>query len=155
MAKANIERGRWPGRKDLQEGQITRISVVNKDTGATRKVIDLPTLYEAPNWTNDGQWLVINGGGQLYKLAADGSTGLIHIPTGEVGGINNDHILSRTIPKSISAPSEDSIAYPSRAACPARSPTTIPKNAATAIGCTACRPTTRCWSIRLWNASAT
>ncbi len=94
MARANIERGRWPGRKDLQEGQITRISVVNKDTAATRTVIDLPTLYEAPNWTNDGKWLVINGGGQLYRLAADGSTELMHIPTGEVGGINNDHILS-------------------------------------------------------------
>ena len=94
MAKANIEYGRWPGRKDLQPGQISRVCVVNKDTGVVRTVIELPTLYEAPNWTNDGKWLIINGGGKLHRLAADGSSGLIEIPTGDVQSCNNDHVLS-------------------------------------------------------------
>jgi len=94
MAKAKIEYGRWPGRKDLQPGQISRLCVVNKDTGITRTVAELPTLYEAPNWTNDGKWLIINGGGKLHRIAADGSGGLIDIPTGDVQSCNNDHVLS-------------------------------------------------------------
>ena len=62
------EYGRTPGRKDLQPGQISRIAVVNKDSGATRTVLELDTLFEAPNWTKDGRWLVVNGGGKLWKL---------------------------------------------------------------------------------------
>ncbi len=94
MDKPKREYGRWPGRKDLQPGQISRLQVVNKDTGAIRTVIELPTLFEAPNWTKDGKWLVINGGGRLYRIAADGSSGIIEIPTGEVSACNNDHVLS-------------------------------------------------------------
>lgn len=94
MARHGIEYGRWPGRRNLQPGQISRVCVVDKDTGVTRTVMELPTLFEAPNWTSDGEWLIINGGGRLYRLAADGSTGLIGIPTGDVATCNNDHVLS-------------------------------------------------------------
>lgn len=94
MSERKIEYGRWPGRKDLQPGQISRVSVVNKDSGETRTVIDLPTLFEAPNWTADGRWLIVNGGGRLHRLAADGSTGLTEIDTGDISSCNNDHILS-------------------------------------------------------------
>ena len=85
---------RTPGRKELQPGQVSRIEVVNKDTGARRTVLELDTLVEAPNWTRDGRWLVINGGGKLWKLPADGSGGLEPIPTGRVDNCNNDHVLS-------------------------------------------------------------
>jgi Tol biopolymer transport system component len=89
-----IEYGRWPGRKDLQPGQITRISVADVVTCATRTVIDLPTLFEAPNWSADGRWLIVNGGGRLWRLPADGSGGLTEIPTPGITACNNDHILS-------------------------------------------------------------
>ena len=68
--------------------------MVNKDTGAIRTVRELDTLVEAPNWTSDGRWLVINGGGKLWKLPADGSGGLTEIFTGRVQSCNNDHVLS-------------------------------------------------------------
>ncbi len=88
------EYGRTPGRKALQPGQISRIAVVNKDSGATRTVLELDTLFEAPNWTKDGRWLVVNGGGKLWKLPADGSAKPTEIFTGRVQGCNNDHVLS-------------------------------------------------------------
>lgn len=91
---ATREYGRTPGRKELQPGQTSRIRVVDKDTGYIRTVMQLDTLVEAPNWTRDGKWLIINGGGKLWRLAADGSTGLTEINTGRVQGCNNDHVLS-------------------------------------------------------------
>jgi TolB protein len=33
-------------------------------------------IIEAPNWTLDGRWLILNGDGKLWRLAADGSSGL-------------------------------------------------------------------------------
>lgn len=94
MTQHKIEYGRWPGRKDLQPGQVSRLRVVDAQTGEMRTVVELPTLFEAPNWTADGRWLIINGGGRLYRVAADGSGGLIEIPTGGVDTCNNDHVLS-------------------------------------------------------------
>jgi Tol biopolymer transport system component len=94
MADRKIEYGRWPGRKDLQPGQISRVRVVDAESGEMRTVIELPTLFEAPNWTADGKWLIINGGGRLYRVAADGSGGLTEIPTGAIDTCNNDHVLS-------------------------------------------------------------
>jgi Tol biopolymer transport system component len=61
----------------------------------THKVIKtFPYVIEAPNWTPDGQWLVINKGGRLYKTAPDGSTDLIEIPTGAITQCNNDHVIT-------------------------------------------------------------
>lgn len=88
------EYGRTPGRKALQQGQISRVRVVNMDTLETRTVMELDTLVEAANWTRDGRWLVINGGGKLWKLPADGSGDRMLIDTGRVQECNNDHILS-------------------------------------------------------------
>jgi len=61
----------------------------------THKVIkSFPYVIEAPNWTPDGRWLVINKEGRLYKLAPDGSTDLIEIPTGDITQCNNDHVIT-------------------------------------------------------------
>ena len=31
-------------------------------------------IIEAPNWTLDGRWLILNGDGKLWRLAADDSS---------------------------------------------------------------------------------
>ena len=51
-------------------------------------------MIEAPNWTPDGKWLVVNKNGRLYKIAPDGSTDLIEINTGDITQCNNDHVIS-------------------------------------------------------------
>ncbi|MHA6669833.1 TolB family protein [Homoserinimonas sp. A447] len=70
--------------------------LIVKEVGSDDEHVLLETdfLIESPNWTPDGAWIIVNGGGKLYRLAADGTTGLTVIPTGDVANINNDHILS-------------------------------------------------------------
>jgi Tol biopolymer transport system component len=50
-------------------------------------------LVEAPNWTPDGKWLVVNGDGLLFRLPVNGGE-LEEIPLGGVPEINNDHVVS-------------------------------------------------------------
>jgi len=82
-------------RTELLPGQIAQLTIINKDTGAQRIVYETDKLIEAPNWTPDGKWLIINGGGKLYRIAADGSEKTLkEIDTGPVQKCNNDHVLS-------------------------------------------------------------
>ncbi|MBZ2186580.1 MAG: hypothetical protein K7J46_17885 [Bryobacter sp.] len=65
------------------------------DTRSRRQsvVATLDGRYEAPNWSRDGKWLILNSGGSLYRLAAAGGTPE-RIDTGAVEKINNDHGVS-------------------------------------------------------------
>ena len=57
------------------------LEVYDFDKGTHQVIKELPYLIEAPNWTPDGKWLVVNKEGRLYKTAPDGSTDLILIDT--------------------------------------------------------------------------
>lgn len=48
---------------------------------------------EAPNWTPDGETLIYNSGGLLYRMPVAGGTPQL-IPTGMAKRINNDHGIS-------------------------------------------------------------
>jgi TolB protein len=50
--------------------------------------------FEAPNWSPDGRFFVVNSRGLLYRLPARGGTRLEEIPTGFARRINNDHGIS-------------------------------------------------------------
>jgi hypothetical protein len=47
-------------------------------------------LFEAPNWSPDGSYLLLNSGGKLWKMPATGGEPR-EVPTGSVSRINNDH----------------------------------------------------------------
>ena len=70
------------------------LEIYDLATRTHRVVKEFPYVIEAPNWTPDGQWLVINVNGKLYKLAPDGSSDLIEIPTGSITQCNNDHVVT-------------------------------------------------------------
>lgn len=89
-----LETGRWPGRSALQPGQVSQLVVHDVEAGTNLVVLETDTLIEAPNWTPDGRWLIVNGSGRLHRLPADGSGGLAQIEVGAVSGVNNDHVLS-------------------------------------------------------------
>jgi Tol biopolymer transport system component len=89
-----LERGRSPGRSDLQPGQVSQLIAVDIEDGSQRLVLQTDRLIESPNWTPDGEWLIVNGQGRLYRARADGSGDLEQIPVGAVSGVNNDHVLS-------------------------------------------------------------
>jgi len=76
------------------EPTYSYLEVFDVETGTHRVVKEFPYLIEAPNWTPDGQWLVINKSGRLYKLAPDGSTDLQEIPSGAITQCNNDHVVT-------------------------------------------------------------
>jgi hypothetical protein len=58
-----------------------------------RVVFHTNSHIEAPNWTPDGQSLIYNSGGLLYKISLDGGDPEL-IPTGFAKKINNDHGIS-------------------------------------------------------------
>lgn len=49
--------------------------------------------FEAPNWSPDGKYLIINQEGLLYKISLDGKN-KEEIPTGNLKNLNNDHGIS-------------------------------------------------------------
>lgn len=75
--------------------QRAEISVVDVETGEVTVVHTAKQiLVEAPNWSRDGAWLVVNGDGRLFRVAVDGSTGLQEIPMPGLPTIDTDHVLS-------------------------------------------------------------
>ncbi len=78
----------------LPDGQTAQLATINIDGTDLQIVHETHHHIEAPNWSKDGVWLVFNGSGRLWRHKADGSGQPEHIATGDVGGINNDHLLS-------------------------------------------------------------
>lgn len=79
-------------------GQRAELIVIDARSGECRTVLTSDEiLFEAPNWTPDGQWLIVNGDGRLFRVPANGTEGaasLAEIPLGGIPEINNDHVLS-------------------------------------------------------------
>jgi Tol biopolymer transport system component len=70
------------------------LEILDVTTGERSIVKEFPYLIEAPNWTPDGQWLVYNSGGQLYKLSPTEPGEPRPIDTGFARQCNNDHVVS-------------------------------------------------------------
>jgi Tol biopolymer transport system component len=69
------------------------LETLNVFTGERTLLKEFDDLIEAPNWTQDGQALVYNSGGRMFRYALE--TGEItEIPTGFAIRCNNDHVLS-------------------------------------------------------------
>lgn len=66
------------------------LEVVDISTGSRRVVHRAPVRFEAPNWSHDGQHLLINQEGGLFRVPMQGGAP-VRLDTGEVTGCNNDH----------------------------------------------------------------
>ncbi|GLY31061.1 hypothetical protein [Kineosporia sp. NBRC 101731] len=78
----------------LRPGQTSRIRVWDRESGQTSTLFaSTSRLYEAPNWTPDGQ-LLVNGDGRLWLLPVDGSGPPRQIPAEGLPDVNNDHVLA-------------------------------------------------------------
>jgi TolB protein len=62
-------------------------------TGEDRLVLATDQHVEAPNWTPDGRWLVVNCDGRIYRIAPSGGA-LELVDTTPLDRLNNDHVLS-------------------------------------------------------------
>lgn len=76
--------------------KVTSILEIYDVTTRQRTVVkEFPNLLiEAPNWTPDGQWLIYNSHGKLFKLSPDTPADPELLPTGFATRCNNDHVLS-------------------------------------------------------------
>ena len=72
------------------------LEILDVSSGQRTVVREFPYLIEAPNWTHDGQWLVYNSGGKLYKISPDKPGEPELVPTGFATRCNNDHVLAPT-----------------------------------------------------------
>tara|TARA_R110002124_G_scaffold36451_15_gene117486 strand:+ start:44280 stop:45173 length:894 start_codon:yes stop_codon:yes gene_type:complete len=77
----------------LQPGQTAELTIINADGTGRTVVFTADEVIEAPNWTPDGQTLVFNAGGELWRIGADGGTP-VRIDTSTLRDLNNDHVLS-------------------------------------------------------------
>ena len=76
-----------------QENVTSELVILNVVTGEERTVLRQDRHFEAPNWSRDGSYLLINSGGLLEKIDFDGkSLGFLH--EGVISTVNNDHGLS-------------------------------------------------------------
>lgn len=74
--------------------EISYLQIFDIETGESHVIREFPFTIEAPNWSPDGAWLLVNKDGRLYRIAVDGSTDLEEIPTGSITHCNNDHVIS-------------------------------------------------------------
>jgi TolB protein len=76
--------------RTLRPGQRSELYVVDVTSGEHRLVFSsAEILFEAPNWTPDGN-LIVNGNGRLFRV----NDGLEEIELGGVPAVNNDHVVS-------------------------------------------------------------
>jgi Tol biopolymer transport system component len=83
-----------PPYRSLQPGQVSQLTIVDRDGRNARIVHETDQLIEAPNWTSDGRSLIYNARGALYRLAADGAGAPEKIDVGPIDDANNDHVLA-------------------------------------------------------------
>jgi TolB protein len=84
-----------PRFRQLEPGQRSQLCIGNVDGGDPVVVWESnEVLFEAPNWTPDGKWLLFNQEGGFYRVAPEPGSRPEPIPIeGEVFA-TNDHVIS-------------------------------------------------------------
>lgn len=70
----------------------SHIAILDLD-GRERVLHTADRHFEAPNWSPDGKYLLLNSGGRLWKLPVRGGEP-VQIDTGSINRVNNDHGIS-------------------------------------------------------------
>lgn len=80
--------------RSLLAGQTAQLVTIASDGSDRRVIFEATEVIEAPNWTPDGRFLIVNAGGELWRFPADGMGDAQKIDTRPLSGLNNDHVLS-------------------------------------------------------------
>jgi Tol biopolymer transport system component len=74
----------------------SKITIYDLAARTSTTLYQADQVIEAPNWSRDGKWLLVNTGGNLYRLPVSGEPKLDKIDLGPGGyRCNNDHDLSK------------------------------------------------------------
>ena len=95
---SNVSIEKLPSAEETQNPSNVRskISVYDLDSKSTQVVYTADKLWEAPNWSPDGKYLLANSGGMLYRLSFSGM-GTIQpekVNLDPAYKCNNDHGIS-------------------------------------------------------------
>jgi len=76
----------------IPEGKtvISSLYIYTLETGKTELILHEKRHFEAPNWSHDGKFLLINASGILERVSIKGEK-LGVLPTGDIVNANNDH----------------------------------------------------------------
>ena len=69
---------------------ISSLYVYTLETGKAELILREKRHFEAPNWSHDGKFLLINASGILERVSIKGEK-LGVLPTGDIQNANNDH----------------------------------------------------------------
>jgi TolB protein len=86
-AVAGFAQGRGPALR-------SKIAIYDVATKSSQVIFTAEQIWEAPNWSIDGKFLLVNSGGKLYRLAPDGAGGPQKIEMDEKYRCNNDKAFS-------------------------------------------------------------
>jgi TolB protein len=79
-----------PAPAAAQQHWRSHISIYDLKSRSTRVLYTADTVFEAPNWTRDGRYLLVNSGGALFRLPVNGGP-LEKIALSGGLSVNNDH----------------------------------------------------------------
>ncbi|MBM7789351.1 TolB family protein [Tenggerimyces flavus] len=80
--------------RELRENQTCQLHLFDVATRSATVVAEFDhLLYEAPNWSADGQTLYLNGEGDLWAFALESPNKPRRVEYAGLPGINNDHVL--------------------------------------------------------------
>jgi TolB protein len=88
-------RGRFSAKpRTFAEGQRAEVWIADATRGRQELIFEThDVLVEAPNWTLDGEHLVVNGAGRLWTIPV-ADPHLVAIALDDVPDLNNDHVLA-------------------------------------------------------------
>jgi len=72
---------------------VSTLEILEVASGERRTVYRAATHFEAPNWSRDGKYFLVNSEGRLYRIARDGGESE-RIDTWPLHKLNNDHGIS-------------------------------------------------------------
>ena len=85
-----------PQQRQPQTRYRSKISIYDFATKSVKVIYTADETWEAPNWTTDGRYLLVNSGGALYKLAVDAEGAKPEkLDVGDDVRCNNDHGYTR------------------------------------------------------------
>lgn len=93
FSNVRIVRPAWEGLVPYSDYLGSRLELLTPATGQREIIYTTAKGIEAPNWTPDGEALIYNSGGLLYRFDLESRTST-QIDTGFAIKNNNDHVLS-------------------------------------------------------------
>ncbi|MBZ5618590.1 MAG: hypothetical protein LAQ69_07690 [Acidobacteriia bacterium] len=93
---SNVSVQALPPARPPQPRYSSKISIFDIRDKSIRTVYTADTVFEAPNWSSDGKYLLANSGGRLYRIPVDGPAGATPeaINIDATLRLNNDHAPS-------------------------------------------------------------